>query len=63
MTSLSYIFTRLFLAVNVLFVNRFSKFLWHFLRLLGCKRIIQSYFAGGVSEHGDMQKGSFQRMV
>ena len=25
--------------------------------------MIRSHFAGGVSEQGDMQKGSFQRMV
>ena len=69
MHSLAYIFTVekprsiLYLAINFLFVNRFPKFLWHFLRLLACKRLIKSHFAGGTLEQGDMQKGSFQRMV
>ena len=31
--------------------------------VLECKRMIRSNFAGGVSEHGDMEKGSFQMMV
>ena len=52
-----------YLTVNLLFVNRFSKFLWHFIRHLGCKMIIGSNFARDVPEHVDMQKGSFQRMV
>ena len=34
-----------------------------FLRHLGCKRMTRSHFAGGVSEQGDMQKGSFNRMI
>ena len=57
MTSLAYIFTMekkssqdYFLAVKCLFVDRFSKFLWQFLRLLGNKRMIRSHFAGGVSD-------------
>ena len=32
-------------------------------KLLECKRMAISYFAGDVSEEDDMQKGSFQRMV
>ena len=55
--------SRSFLGVKSLPVNRFSKFLWHFLRLLEYKSMIRSHFAGGVSEQDDMQKGSFQRMV
>ena len=38
--------SRSFLGVKFLFVNQFSKFLWHFLRLLECKRTIKSHFAG-----------------
>ena len=45
------------------FVNRFSKFLRRFLRLLECKRMIRSNSVGAVLEQGNMQKGSFQRMV
>ena len=52
---------KIILAIKFLFVNRFSKFLWHFSRLLGCIRVLRSHFAGGFSEQGDMQKGSFQR--
>ena len=70
MTSLAYIFTKKKALVKIifghtffLFVNRFSKFLRHFLGLLGCKKITRSYFVGGVSEQDEMQKGSFQRMV
>ena len=68
MTSLAYIFTMekpsqdYILAVKCLFVDRFLKKLWHFLRLLGNKRMIRSHFAGCVSEQVDVQKGSFQRM-
>ena len=43
-------------------VNDF-KILFYFLRLLECKRLIVSRFDGGVSEQGDLQTGSFQRMV
>ena len=70
MTSLAYIFTMeknpsqdYFLAVKCLFVDRFSKFLWQFLRLLGNKRMTRSHFAGGVLEQVGVQKGSFQRVV
>ena len=38
-------------------------FLWHFLRLLECKRMTISYLYVGVLEQGDMQKGGFQKMV
>ena len=38
-------------------------FLWHFLRRLECKRMTRLHFSGDFSEQGDMQKGSFQRMV
>ena len=30
-------YSKLFSGIKFLFVNRFSKFLWHFLRLLECK--------------------------
>ena len=60
MTSLAYSFTS---QEKFLFVNRFSKILWHFLRLLGCKRIVRLHFAGGVSGQCDLQKGSCQMMV
>ena len=70
MTSLAYIFTMeknpsqdYCFVVKCLFVDRFSKFLWQFLKLLGNKRMIRLHFAGGVSEQVDVQKGSFQRMV
>ena len=36
---------------------------WHFLRFLEFKRMIRSHLAGGDSVQGDIQKGSFQRMV
>ena len=36
-------------------------FLWHLLRLLGFKKMIQSHFAVSVSEQGDMQKGKFPK--
>ena len=52
-----------FLGVKFLFMNRFSKFLWHFLRLLECKRMTISYLYEGVKEQGDIQKGGFKRMV
>ena len=52
-----------FWALNFLFMNQFSKFLWHFLRLFACKRMTISYLYVGVYEQGDMQKGGFQRMV
>ena len=44
-------------------MNRFSKNLWHFLRLLACKRMTISYLYVGVLEQGDMQKDCFLRMV
>ena len=44
-------------------LNSYSNFLWHFLRLLECKRMTISYLYVGVLEQGDMQKGGFQRMV
>ena len=37
-------------------MNPFSKFLWHFLRILECKRMTISYLYVGVLEQGDMQK-------
>ena len=51
--------------IQFLFVNKFSKLFLRFLRLLECKtkRTTRSQFSGDVSEQGDMQKGSFQRMV
>ena len=45
------------------FMNRISKFLWHFLRLLECKTKTIPYLYVGVLELFDMQKGGFQRMV
>ena len=50
--------SRSFLVVIFLSLNRFSKFLWHFLRVLECKRIIRSRFAIYVSEQGDLEKSS-----
>ena len=50
MASLDYIYTmekaiaQLFLDIKCLFINRFSKFLWHLLRLLECKRMMRSHF-------------------
>ena len=55
--------SRSFLGVKFLFINQFSKSLWHFLRLLECKRMTISYLYVGVLEQGDMQKGGSQRMV
>ena len=60
-TSLAHIFTmekalfKIIFWIKFLFVNRFSKFLRHNLRLLELrllefKRVTQPYFAGGVSE-------------
>ena len=69
MTSLAYIFTmerpwsRLFFGSKMFIFQQIFNFLWHFLRLLGNKRMIRSHLAGGVSEQVDVQKGSFQRMV
>ena len=45
------------------FMNRISKFLWHFLRLLECITKTIPYLYVGVLELFDMQKGGFQRMV
>ena len=59
MTSLAYIFTMEKTLVNIifgrifLFVNQLSNFLAPF----------KTHYAGGVSEQGDMQKGSFRKMV
>ena len=47
-----------FFACKIVFVSRFSKFLWHFLRL----RIIRSHSARGVSERDDMQKDVVRRV-
>ena len=55
--------SRSFLDVKFLLVNGFPIFLWHFLRLLKCKRVTKSYVYVCVLEHGDMQKGGFQRIV
>ena len=55
--------SRSLLGVKFLFVNRFSHFLWHFLRLLECKRMTISYLYVGVLEQGEKQKGGFQRIV
>ena len=52
-----------FLGIKFLFLNRFSKFLWHFLGLLECKRMTISDLFVGVLEQGDMQIGGFQMMV
>ena len=52
-----------FLGVKFLFMNRFSKFSRHFLRLLECKRMTILYLYLDVLEESDMQKGGFQRMV
>ena len=48
-----------------LFINRFSKILWHFLRLLECgKMMVSLYFARGFQSINKIcKKGSFQRMV
>ena len=56
MTSLGYIFTMEKALVKIIFIH-------DFFLTLGCKRMIRSHFAVGVSEQGDMHKGSFQRMV
>ena len=52
-----------FLGLKCLFANRFLICCGTFKGLLEYKRMVRSYFTGGVSEHGDMQKGSFQIMV
>ena len=54
--------SRLFWALNVYFLIDF-KTVCGFLRLLDCKRMIRCYFTGGVSEHGDMQTGSFLNVL
>ena len=56
-----YALVKIIFSYNSLFVNRFSNFLLHFLGVFGCKRIIRSYFAGGVSEQGDIQKRQFPK--
>ena len=40
-----------------------SNFFVALFKTFGCKRMIRSHFAVGVSEQTDMQKGSFQRMM
>ena len=52
-----------FLEVKFLFMNRFSKFLWHFVRLLEFKRMTISYLYVDVIEQADIQKGGFQKIV
>ena len=44
--------SRSFLGIKLLFVNGFSKILWHFSRLLECERMIRSH----KSIEGGMQK-------
>ena len=72
MTSLAYIIhnakspsQRLFLCVKSSFVNQFSKFLQHFLRLLEYKRMTRSYLIKSVSvlEHGKTQNRQFPNDV
>ena len=66
MTSLSYIFTMEKALVKMIFgrkifiCHRFSNFLCHFLRLLGCLRIVKLHFAGRVLGQGDMKKAVFK---
>ena len=43
-------YLKLFSGIKFLFVNRFSKFLWHVLRLMECKMVTWSYFSLGLSE-------------
>ena len=60
MTSLGYIFTMEKALVKIIFIHDFFFIYEHFWVQ---KRMIRSHFAVGVSEQGDMHKGSFQRMV
>ena len=54
--------SRSFLGVKFVFVNQFSKLLWHFLRLLACKWMIRSHLAGSISEQDDiLQKAVSKR--
>ena len=54
--------SRSFLGFNFfIFFNRFSIFLWHFLRLLGCKRMVKSHFTGNVLEQGEIKKTQFPK--
>ena len=53
----------LFLAVNFLCVNQFSKCLGHFLGLLGCKMMTISYFGAGVSEQAQFPKDGVRRVA
>ena len=55
-----------FWAVYFLFVNQFSKCCGTFQDFWNAKEMIRltiSHLSGDVSEQGDMQKGSFQRIV
>ena len=67
-TSLAYIFTmkkalvKIILAVKFLFINRFSIVLCH-SSFKTFRDANGSHFAGGISKQGNIQKGSFQRMV
>ena len=70
MTSLAYSFPMdkspiesILFGRKILISQPIFNFLWHFLRLLGCRRIVKFHFAGGVSGQGVMQKDSFQMMV
>ena len=47
------------LGMIILLVNRFLKFLRHFLRLLGCKKMTWPYFSCGFSEKRDYEKCRF----
>ena len=68
-TSLAYIFAMEKALVKILFGCKFficqpiSKIFVALFKTFGKKRMMRSHFAGGISEQGDMQNGSFQRMV
>ena len=49
--------------VRIIFDHIFICHPKNIIRLLECTKMFKSHFAGGVSEQGDMPKGSFQRMV
>ena len=52
-------YTKRFLGIIIVLVNRFSNFLWHFLRLMTCKKMAWSYFSCGVSEKVRFRKMQF----
>ena len=52
-------YSKVFLDMKFLFVNRFSKFLLHILGLKECLIMIREYLYEGVLQRGDTRKTSF----